>query len=218
MLTFEMRLTLESPLHVGIGQPSIPADTALIVRDWRGRPCIPSTTIKGAHRHAAAELAAALGLTACQTTDPNQLCHPISGKPPCIICQMFGSTWIAGRLYYRDLVTTAPVAPITLVRSGHYRQRRVRRSVNRQQLEAVAAGSVFTGQIPHILANPAQQALALAALRSIRTLGAANSAGVGLVKIEVKPLDAAKVSINEHGLTSALEALRDAAKRKGNQP
>jgi CRISPR/Cas system CSM-associated protein Csm3 (group 7 of RAMP superfamily) len=202
MLTIDVKLIFDSPLHIGNGREEQPRP---LMRDARGRYYVRSAAIKGLHRTASRHMASGLGLTICEAG-----CYPLDGKKPCIVCQLFGSTWVEGRLYYRDLLVSATPTPETAVisRSAQHRQRCVRRSSTQYELETLPAGTTFSGQIDYLIADRAQLGLALAALRSIQTVGAANAVGYGLCRVEAFAFDKNKSRLNEQDLASALGKLR----------
>ncbi len=190
---------------------------ARIVRDPRGRPCIPASTLKGAHRAAVEQIAAALGLPVCEAPIPNRMCHPVGGKAACVGCQIFGSPWLPGKVYYRDLsVNVTPtndrraLGPVsrrrgTLIGSHDFNR------------EVLAAGTVFSGKIDHQVFDSALLALLLSGLRAIPALGGGKSFGCGLIAVQANALDATKHVVNESDLADALRRLQQSqAQSRGN--
>src|SRR5262245_56523168 len=79
MTTVNLQITLHSPMHIGaIAYRELPGDKpAPIVRDVRGKPCIPAATMKGLHRAAVEQIAQALGLKICRAPVAAHMCHPL---------------------------------------------------------------------------------------------------------------------------------------------
>jgi hypothetical protein len=209
MPTIDLNITLVSAMHIGAGDTS-PEGAARIVRDARGRPCIPASTLKGAHRAAVEQIAAALGLPVCEAPLANRMCYPLGGKAACVVCQIFGSPWLPGKVFYRDL--TANVTPVidrrVLGQVSRCRGTRIgSHDVNR---EVLPAGTVFSGKTDHQVADPALLALVLCGLRAIPALGSGQSAGGGLIVVEAKALDATRHAVNESDLADALRRLQQA--------
>jgi CRISPR/Cas system CSM-associated protein Csm3 (group 7 of RAMP superfamily) len=66
-----------------------------LARDAHGLPYLPGSALKGKLRHAAREIAGALGHTVCE-----EFCPP--HRPACIVCRVFGSPFAAGKLFVTD--------------------------------------------------------------------------------------------------------------------
>jgi CRISPR/Cas system CSM-associated protein Csm3 (group 7 of RAMP superfamily) len=207
MLTIDLKIVTEAPLSIGTGDT---ADNAIssFVRDLRDRPCIPATTLKGVHRDAVEKLALAFGLRVCNAPYAIQMCHPLQGQRPCVVCQIFGSAWVQGRIFYRDLVSTSATEKIVKIRTTQSRRRRVSLNRERKLFEALPAGTTFTGIIQHLLGDKALLGLAVAALCSIRSIGAGRSAGIGLCTVQARALDSMKRPISERELVDALQQLK----------
>src|SRR5215208_5713000 len=98
MSAIELKITMLSPLHIGIGTPGASDEQAApFVRDARGRLCIPASTLKGTHRAAAEQLASGLGLQIWGAPVASRMCHPLRGQSGCPVCRIFGSPWLPGR-------------------------------------------------------------------------------------------------------------------------
>src|SRR6185295_12658314 len=73
MLRIALKIVLNQPLHIGAGD----RDKMLsLARDALGRPCIPASTVKGAHRTATEQFATSLGLRVCAPPLASQMCQP----------------------------------------------------------------------------------------------------------------------------------------------
>ncbi|MEP7286399.1 MAG: RAMP superfamily CRISPR-associated protein [Chloroflexota bacterium] len=203
MLTIDLKITATTDLHIGVGSSS-GSMPMMLARNSRGRPCIPATTLKGLHRAAAEQMIAALGLWVCDAPIVTRMCHPlhgqINGQTACMACQIFGSPWLPGRIYYRDLVAAREAITVTRTRSAQSRQRGVRLALKTEQYEVLPAETIFTGQIQHTLTDKALLGLALAALRSIRLVGGDG----GLCSVEAQALDSGKQPVSENDLADAL--------------
>jgi CRISPR/Cas system CSM-associated protein Csm3 (group 7 of RAMP superfamily) len=109
MPIFDLRITFDAPLHSGAtaqraDSPGI--GVAPITRDPKGRVCIRAATLKGIHRAATEQVALSLNLMACDSTVPQHMCQPAGKQSFCPICRTFGSPWLPGKVYYRDLTVT----------------------------------------------------------------------------------------------------------------
>lgn len=105
----------ETPVNIGgYGAPTF-VDRPFR-RDGDGWPFIPASSLKGRLRHECERLARALGHRVCDGPSPRQMCRDAE----CVICGIFGSPWIQGRIYPADLLLerspelgeTAPPAAI----------------------------------------------------------------------------------------------------------
>ncbi len=202
MLTIELRIVVHTPLHIGG-----PDHSTAIVRDSRGRPCLPAVTLKGLHRASTEGVAAALGFTICGTHDANRMCQPLGKQTACVVCRLFGSPWIAGALRYRDLLTTANPYTVMLTTAPQSRRRRVQLGRFTMNREALPAGLTFNGQIDLVLDNPALLALALLGLRAITAIGGGKASGYGQCTVEAKAIDAAQRPVNDADLAAALQQM-----------
>jgi CRISPR-associated RAMP protein (TIGR02581 family) len=121
-------LILDTALHIGTGQNS-PTTDAGVVRDYRGRPFIPGSSLKGALRSAVERRVKWLGLTSCQLTPGNDSCLSLTAdkelmlddgrqqwralplakrkqdieKDLCDTCKVFGSPVFAAKVRLDDL-------------------------------------------------------------------------------------------------------------------
>src|SRR5260221_13665857 len=95
MLSINLQITFETSVHIG-GTDNLEA----VARDQRGRPCLRASTLRGAHRAATEQAAAALGLSVCEAPVAHRVCQSISGQPVCAVCRIFGSPWLPGKIYH----------------------------------------------------------------------------------------------------------------------
>ncbi len=216
MATIDLTITFSTPLHIGNGTqtgPSGPVNT--IVRDGRGRPCIPAVTLKGLHRAATEQIAAGLGLTICDAPIAAHMCHPTHGQEACAVCRIFGSPWLPGVIFHRDLTTTATPIVGTSVSAPQSRRRRVRMALHNRNREALPGGLALSGRIDHMIQDTALLALALAGLRSITAIGAAKAIGYGLCSVEARAFDAFRRPVDEAELARELRQFQQARSEKG---
>jgi CRISPR/Cas system CSM-associated protein Csm3 (group 7 of RAMP superfamily) len=202
----DLKITLQAPLHISAGSRT--ADGAApFVRDARGRPCIPASTLKGVHRSATERIAAALGLPICGAPDTSQMCHPTGGQVACVVCRIFGSPWLPGKVHYRDLV--ANVKPLTMTRFVVPQSRRRRVQIERRQLntEVLPGGTQFSVRLDCQIQDTALLALTVAGLRSITVIGGGSAAGYGLCTVEALAFEAANRPVDEAELADALRRL-----------
>src|ERR1700694_1883151 len=115
MSTLILTITCLTPLRIGTESD--------VRRDAAGRPCIPATTLKGRLRVEVERIAVALGGSICKPPNAVTMCHPHAASPPCVVCDLFGSPWTEGRLYFEDLLTNATPILIARQRTTHSRAR-----------------------------------------------------------------------------------------------
>jgi len=100
----EATLLFQTPLNIGSGaQHGTLADRA-IIKDRYGWPYLPASAFKGWLRHAVEQVARKLALSVCETH--RQMCQDITH--PCVVCSIFGSTWIRGKLPFADVELSGP--------------------------------------------------------------------------------------------------------------
>lgn len=104
MLSIEIDLTFNSPVHIGAIAPAGTSAMRGMIKDRDGWPYIPASAFKGRLRHAVERLARSLNYTVCETH--RQMCREASTA--CPACQIFGSPWIKGSVHFVDLQLSAP--------------------------------------------------------------------------------------------------------------
>jgi CRISPR/Cas system CSM-associated protein Csm3 (group 7 of RAMP superfamily) len=206
MATIELTIMLKGPLHVG-GGPASARNVVPFARDARGRPCIPATTLKGLHRAATEQVAIALGLKVCHSPVLSQMCHPINSETGCVVCRIFGSAWLPGKVFYRDPALTVPPLTETRIAAPQSRRRQVRIERHATRREIVPGSLTLTGRIDHLIHDPALLGLALAGLRAITAIGGHSATGYGLCTIEARANDSLKRPVDEASLAAALRQL-----------
>jgi CRISPR-associated protein Csm3 len=130
-----------SDLHIGGHSESAPGEMEMgVLKDTRGNPLLPGSSLKGVLRSEMEKLLNGLDKPACTPAD---LC---SAGNECTVCLLFGGREYAGSIRIRDAVTDTRK---TLVRDGVMIDRETRRAAQGAfyQLEVVPRGAVFNGRI-----------------------------------------------------------------------
>jgi CRISPR-associated protein Csm3 len=220
MIQIDVTLTFQTPLNIGSGaQRGTLADRAMI-KDHHGWPYIPASALKGCLRHAVEQVAAGLGVFVCVT---HQDMCPHNGKY-CAVCQIFGSPWRPGKLYFARFELSGPPTlmdekerlrqseqyPLTTHRYGVALSRR--RGVAEDNLlyttELLEPGTplAFKGTLEGEL-TPAEVALVLAGLKTLPALGRGKSGGLGWLQKVAWELDGPGVEALQTpaGLRAALK-------------
>lgn len=230
-------------MRVGAGKSfDVAATDQPVIRDGLGRPYIPGSSLKGALRSALEQTVRGLGskqLRSCDLfEDPcikatdrgeatKQLPFDHVQETICDVCGLFGSPFLASRIFIRDLPQKDPeTSPPPEVRDGVGLNRDLRTAQRgiKYDFEAVSAGTRFEMEI--LLENPddIQRALTFKLLEFLDEgqilLGGLTSRGLGRVRLQdvhVERADAASllagsgfqaVSYDEEK-RQADEALRD---------
>jgi len=222
---FQGRLVLETALHLGGGKLAPVSTDAPIVRTPEGDPFIPGSSVKGAFRSAVERIAGVLpGVKTCSLDPYNEHgCIGPQGKAQkafnqerqrnnwtqgeyliqldqrlCDTCKLFGSQYMASRVFFDDLYLLDQEEAYTQVRDGVGIDRDSERAVDQVKFdyEVVASGAEFEMKI--VLDNPTEKDLALVSLGlmefmngSIR-LGGKKSSGLGsccLENLDIRFLD-----------------------------
>jgi CRISPR-associated RAMP protein (TIGR02581 family) len=125
-LTLNGTLMAKTALRIGAGRAITPIEPDLpVVKDSLGRPYIPGSTFKGVLRNYVESIVRSDNpdrLFACDTNNENEWCITREEikrlkdstwddkkltdeilKRTCMICQLFGSPWIASKFQTRDL-------------------------------------------------------------------------------------------------------------------
>ena len=211
-------LVAESGLRVGTGRSAELVGTELpVIRDNHDRPFIPGSSLKGAlrgHLEAAARgmalVDADLKNIACDPTDEKAMCvdadrirflkdkygdddaklTEILAKELCLVCQTFGSPWLASPVRVRDLpVVTDEWFGQFDVRDGVAIDRdKGTVAVGPYDYEVVPAGTRFKLHIEAENLDKWQWGLLWLGLRALKNgdvaLGGFTSRGLGWIKAE----------------------------------
>ncbi len=114
-LVYSGVLVCETALRVGAGRSSEPIGTDLpVIKDTQGRPFIPGSSLKGVLRTRVESFVRAVH------NDPTAACNPVGpetewcirrpddlsdrdiDEQSCLVCQIFGSPWLASKVQVRD--------------------------------------------------------------------------------------------------------------------
>ena len=211
--SLQAELVCQTAVHVGAGKASTDVRAASdlpVVRDGAGDPYIPGSSFRGALRSGLESLLRGIG-------DSDKVCDPFSDDScaerikvakkdlnpqditesrvfhlawdkSCPICSLFGSTFLASRLWIADL--TMKKSRATYLRNGVGLDRDLRTAAKGvlYDFEAVAAGSRFTLRID--LENPAdyEVGLLLTGLdlfgQGILNVGGKRARGLGTASVE----------------------------------
>lgn len=188
---------LASPLHIGSGARADSLADKPLVKDARGLPLIPGSSLRGKTRHACEQIARSLKLgPVCGAPYPDEMCR---GAPPeqlCPVCSIFGSPWRASPLRFSNLaLKLAPTLPQnprlnwearlewTELRTG-VGLSRAQRTAQEDILYTVETyrqtpALIYHGTIDGRLDTQGQAALLVAGLKSVHTLGGNRSRGLG---------------------------------------
>lgn len=217
-------LSMMRPLHIGRGISLEPAATDLpVIKDGNGLPFIPGSSLKGVLRSTAERLLRSL---APPGKEKRWACDPIGDpcvdkdkkeeivkkfkedekrseelwKESCLICRLFGSPWLASRVYIKDLTLAngTDLFPLTLLRDGVAidRDTGAAKKGAKFDYELVPAGAIFDLKI--VLENVEDWEAGLISSilklweREGFALGGMTSRGLGWAKLfalEVKKVD-----------------------------
>lgn len=195
----QVTLRMTNAFNIGTGAlAGSPADKPLL-RERRGFPYIPGSTLKGRLRHACEALARTLGEKVCDSPVAEWMCPDnaeVGIGQLCPACRLFGAPWHASPLRFSDLTLISPVKSggeakrvRTDLRHGVSlsRQRRVAEEDLLYTTEIflpggqVAFAGWITGDIPE-----QDLPLLLGGLASLYALGGRKTGGLGWMTVEAK--------------------------------
>jgi CRISPR-associated RAMP protein (TIGR02581 family) len=206
---FDNRVRLNGPLttltalRIGAGRATGVTGTDLpVVRDTLGKPFIPGSSFKGALRASVESLVRSVSQStkaACNPIKQEEWCLPTAEglsdeaveEQTCLVCQVFGSPWMASKVNIRDLLIDESMwFGQYEVRNGVAIDRDTETAAEKKlyDFEVVPAGTRFTCEI--IVENGADWELGLlmAGLRPFEmgeaSIGGARSRGLGVVKLD----------------------------------
>jgi len=217
---FQGKLVLNTALHLGGGRLALVSTDAPLVRTPDGDPFIPGASIKGVFRSTVEKLVGALpGVKTCLLDPDNEdRCIGPQGEAQrafnkerqqnswsedqylaqldqklCDTCKLFGSPFMASKIYFDDLYLIDRDTAFTQVRDGVGIDRDSERAVDRVKFdyEVVSSGAEFG--LKMILDNPTEKELALISLglyefrNGFVRLGGKKSSGLG--SCQLKDLD-----------------------------
>lgn len=186
-------LVTVSAVRVGAGKATdISASDAPIMRDGRGRPFLPGSSLKGALRAGLERVLRAIDALQPKTCDPLDRDRSCSarlqkmkterqkqGDPTkadltlseieaglCVVCALFGSSFFAGRLLVRDLPAAGDADVFPEIRDGVGLDRDLRKAAPgvKYDFECLPPGTAFRLELRLENPTPTHLALALKAL------------------------------------------------------
>jgi CRISPR-associated protein Csm3 len=185
-----------TPLHIGSGKPEVEIGEVdmPILRDPRGQPYIPGSSLKGRVRTEAERIARKMDMEVCEPPNVKDMCgsKKKSVNEFCICCRIFGtagSISLASKVKFRDAYPLERVESL-LERTGI--------AINRDTgavtsgalytIEAVPAGVKFGLEIVADNLSDDELKLLKAALKSVEdsALGGSSTRGFGKVKIAIE--------------------------------
>jgi len=109
----------ETPLRVGLGkEQGLGAPVDLSVYRVNGLPVVPGSSLKGALRHLAENLARSMGEEVHDPWDFEKVREEARSERFCIICQIFGSTELASHVRIYDARPIDGLKPGTFIKIG----------------------------------------------------------------------------------------------------
>ena len=222
---FSAKLVMESALHVGGGKQNLTNTDSPVVRTPDGLPYIPGSSFKGVFRSTAEKMAHALGLKTC-ALEPDKhsriysegICIPPEMSTSkslqlesleyleenlCDTCKLFGSSYIASKIFFKDLYLTREDkeevwAGATQIRDGVMIDRDAERASpgKKYDFEIVPVGAKFDVSIELENASKNDLALVYAVLLDFKhgfgRIGGNVSRGTGkfrLDELKIKKVD-----------------------------
>jgi CRISPR/Cas system CSM-associated protein Csm3 (group 7 of RAMP superfamily) len=192
-----LKVTLETPVNVGSGALADALADKPTLRDARGLPIIPGSTLKGKVRHVCEQIAHRLwDDQVCHAPYPDQMCRGAPSDGVCRVCRIFGSPWYRSPLRFDDLhlEPDRPLpAEVRWQESPNLQEGLLRTGVGLSRRSGTAqeeilysvegysppAAFVYAGRITGRLANEDELGLLLAGLREVRALGGSKGRGMG---------------------------------------
>jgi len=191
-LKVSLTIIIETALSVGAGgSAGVLADKPAI-RNGQRQLILPGSHLKGRLRHACEEVARALGEPVCESPRAETMCpqDPAVPRPPCIICQIFGSPGYPSPLKFNDLVLKDPM-PGEITRPGIGINRRLgtveEKLLYFVETSPVGIGARFGAEEAIVGTIPREQHAKLLwlGLRLLRNWGGGRSRGLGWGVAEV---------------------------------
>ena len=221
LVLFEYRITCRTGLHIGAGKSADLAGSDLpVMRDGRGRPLIPGSSLRGVLRAGIHSFSDSLRLDSVLSRAED----PPPGLPTDFVdgwaklklvdrlfgaaAQKSGEFSYGSRLQISDGLCTEDVAVELRDGVGIDRERRTAAQGVKYDLEVVPAGTCFLGRIR--FKNPADYELGLLAQalwmldQGLLLLGGKSARGLGWIQVEVtspRQLDPRSLLLREEGTT-----------------
>ncbi|MEM1997757.1 MAG: CRISPR-associated RAMP protein Csx7 [Candidatus Bathyarchaeia archaeon] len=184
-----------TPLHIGSGKPEVEIGEVdlPVLRDPRGQPYIPGSSLKGRVRTEAERIARKMALEVCNPPDTTYMCGSLKDRVEnlCICCRIFGTTGkkisVASKVKFRDAYLLETIDNL-LVRPGVAIDRKTGAvAIGPYFIEAVPAGAKFGLEIVADNLSDDELKLLKAALKSVEdsALGGSSTRGFGKVRITI---------------------------------
>jgi len=181
MAKWTLTIEFSGGFHVGSGYGFAGRIDRALLRGADDLPVVPGSSLKGKLRHAAREIAGALGHEACANG-----CSP--AKTPCIICNIFGSPFLEGKLRVSGARCTPRENPVLGLSPPRIWEERNGAGIERK-MRVANRGSLFrtecaperlklTASIEGDLSDD-ERGLLQGAVKTLRWLGADSSRGLG---------------------------------------
>lgn len=230
---FKGKIEMITGLHIGGGRATLSTSDSPVVRTPEGHPFVPGSSFKGAFRNVVEKLSTAVsGLKTCSMAD-DQSCVGVQGEAYqafnkqrgregwsdsrllreldgklCDTCLLFGSLFLASKIFFDDLYLVSPEDTVVQVRDGVAIDRDSEKAVDRLKYdyEVVPATQVFDLSI--LLEEPGAIDLGLACvglaeyLAGFGHIGGKRSRGLGrcqLTQFRVFELDLGVDDAGERG-------------------
>jgi len=195
-------IRLASPLHIGSGALADSLADKPLVKDARGLPIIPGSSLRGKTRHACEQIVRSLNVgRVCGAPYPDDICWSESPDALCPVCRIFGSPWYPSPLRFGNL-TLQLASGLPNLKDHRWEQHlewsELRAGVGLSRAQRTAQEDIlytvetyrqtpaltYHGTIDGRLESREQVALLVAGLRSIQTLGGNRSRGLGWCRVE----------------------------------
>lgn len=184
-----------TPLHIGSGKPEVEIGEVdlPVLRDPRGQPYIPGSSLKGRIRTEAERIARKMGMDVCKPPNVDSMCGSKKSQVEnfCICCKIFGTAGkisLASKVKFRDAYPLENIERL-LERTGIAIDREMGTVAKGAlyTIEAVPAGAKFGLEIVADNLSDDELKLLKAALKSVEdsALGGSSTRGFGKVRITI---------------------------------
>jgi CRISPR-associated protein Csm3 len=216
-VSIQIEAHFETPFHTGGGVTGESLTVRPLLKDGRGCPYLPGSTLKGVLRHEAERIVRALAGedAACRAPRAETMCpqwHPAAIGPTggqesmfCPVCRTFGSPALHSPFRFSDLRAEgadADAAVATALRYGvgvsRYRGAAAENLLYTTEVVSAAPAISLRGAIVGEASDADRKgplALLLASIGALRMIGGGRSRGLGWLRLEVfePPLTPAQV-------------------------
>jgi len=238
---FSGRLHLKTALHIGGGDASLGATDSPIVRRADGQPFVPGSSFKGAFRSTVEKLAATVGIHSCGLMEGGG-CVGAQGKEQrnfneqlnkrrqedrdwnetklvdelqtlqCATCWLFGSPYIASRIFFSDLYLALGEDAVIERRDGVAIDRDSERAVDKLLYNYEVASATLNFNFEILLEDPQADDLGLTCLglsefvSGFGGLGGKRSRGLG--NCQIQDLTIHELDLTVHDVPERARRLR----------